>query len=84
MAITVYDLAKHLLDRDPISGDDFEQVGLPMMGGCQTCGASIAAYNASPSRTGYLQCASGCIEGLGFDTVQEAAAFIWPDGHPRG
>ena len=45
-------------------------LGLPFMGGCEICGASIACYNAYPSRTGYLRCKDD-IENLGFATVKE-------------
>jgi hypothetical protein len=53
-----------------INGAEFERVGLPFMGGCQGCGASIAAYNAYPSKSGYLQCRD-CIEGIGFASVED-------------
>lgn len=33
---------------------EFDRLGLPFMGGCQHCGASIAAYNACPGRNGWL------------------------------
>ena len=66
--ITIYDLAEHLLGREPRNGADYEEAGLPIMGGCSVCGACIAAYNACPSRSGYLKCASGCITGDGYDT----------------
>lgn len=57
----------------------FEDVGLPMLGGCQRCGASIVAYNACPSTTGYLMCASGCIDGYGYDTVEQANMALFPE-----
>lgn len=57
-----------------ISGAEFERLGLPMLGGCQGCAASIAAYNAYPSKTGYLQC-KDCIGELGFATVAEFDSF---------
>ena len=61
-----------------ISGAEFHRVGIPMFGGCQRCGASIAAYNAYPSVTGYLQC-EGCIRKDGFKDVEDFEAFISPD-----
>jgi hypothetical protein len=58
-----------------ITGSEFDRVGIPLFGGCLTCGASIAAYNAYPTTTGYLRCA-GCVEsaGDGYETVR---AFEW-------
>lgn len=53
-----------------ISGGEFERVGLPLFGGCEGCGASIAAYNAYPSKTGYIRCGD-CIGDLGFASVEE-------------
>lgn len=54
MPITVLDLALHrgaTADEDgSINGAEFERVGLPICGGCERCEASIAAYNAFPSR----------------------------------
>ena len=47
---------------------DIKDVGLPFFGGCQVCHASIACYNAFPSRTNYLRCRS-CIGDLGFATT---------------
>jgi hypothetical protein len=87
MAITLLQLAEyrgveHTQDGG-ITGGAFMRVGLPMIGGCQRCGATIAAYNASPSKTGYLMCSGGedeggCIDDLGFDTVEEANMFLFP------
>jgi hypothetical protein len=51
------------------SAGEFERLGLPFLGGCCRCEATIACYNACPSQTGYLMCKQ-CIEGHGFETVQ--------------
>jgi hypothetical protein len=77
--ITVLMLAEFILGREARTGQDFADAGLPMLGGCELCGATIAAYNASPSRSGYLRCAEGCIGDLGFDTVEAAAYFLFPE-----
>ena len=53
-----------------ISGDEFYRVGLDIMGGCECCGASIAAYNAYPSASGFWRCAD-CIGDEGFGTVED-------------
>ena len=75
MPVTIMQVAEHILRRPARTGDDFLQAGLPMFGGCQRCEASIAAYNACPSKTGYLQCQQ-CIDDIGFDTVEAALEFM--------
>ena len=74
--ITLFDLAVHRLGLDAentvgLKGDDFEKAGLPMFGGCFRCGATVAAYNACPTKTGYIAC-QGCTDGDGWLSVQEA------------
>jgi hypothetical protein len=49
---------------------DIEAVWLPFFGGCQVCHASIACFNAYPSKSNYLRCRS-CIGDLGFATTDE-------------
>lgn len=75
MAVTVLDVAvgrgAMAVEDGGITGGEFERVGLPMLGGCEVCGASIAAYNAYPSKSGYLRC-RGCVGGIGFENC---AAF---------
>jgi hypothetical protein len=75
--ITVLDLATFRIGRPASTGGDFAEAGLPLFGGCAVCGASVAAYNACPSRSGYLKCASGCIGEDGWDTVEEANRAIF-------
>lgn len=58
---------------------DFEAVGLPMIGGCVRCGACIAAYNASPTSTGYLACTNGCADDIGYKTPDEANRALFPE-----
>jgi predicted nucleic acid-binding Zn-ribbon protein len=67
---------------DSMSGSEIERVGLPFMGGCGACGATIACYNASPSKNGYLMCSEGCIGDSGYDTVEEADAALFPKEKP--
>ena len=73
-SITILDVAKARgVEVDPdgrINMGAFWNVGLDMMGGCEVCEASIAAYNAYPSKSGYWRCRN-CIEDVGFDTVEE-------------
>lgn len=77
-AITVLDVANARgvkATLGGIAGEEFDRVGLPMIGGCCVCQATIAAYNAYPGRNGYLHCAD-CIEADGgFATVEEFEQF---------
>lgn len=76
--VTILDVAKARGVQEGehgISGGEFDRVGLPMMGGCEVCGATVAAYNACPSTTGYLRCRSGCIYEDGFATVEAFEAW---------
>jgi len=74
MSVTVLDVAiARGIQRDErgaYNGAEFHRVGLPILGGCALCGATIAAYNAAPSTSGYLRCANGCIGDEGFPTVE--------------
>ena len=84
MTITILDLAIHrgakVSEDGSINGAEIEKTGLPFMGGCCRCQATIAAYNAAPTTTGYIACASECAEGIGYATVEEANADIFPEG----
>ena len=75
-SITILDVAlARGVNEDNMTMGEFDRVGLPLMGGCQRCGACIAAYNASPSMTGYLMCARGCIDEQGFPSVKAYEAW---------
>lgn len=56
------------------SAAEFERVGFAIVGGCNVCHATIAAYNAYPAKTGYWHC-EDCIGALGFESVEEFEAF---------
>jgi hypothetical protein len=78
-AITILDLARFRgakSEMGAISGSEFERVGLAMMGGCRNCGATIAAYNACPTKSGNWTCLD-CVDGDGFETVEEADKVIF-------
>ena len=77
MPITIAELADYRLGRKASTGQDFIDAELDIMGGCQVCGASLAAYNACPSKTGFWRCANGCIYNEGWETVEEANADIF-------
>jgi hypothetical protein len=76
MPITILQLAEHRGAKPNANGafsaDEIERVGLPFMGGCEVCGATIAAYNACPSKTGYLRCLNDCIGDNGYETCEQA------------
>jgi hypothetical protein len=46
------------------------------MGGCVGCQATLAAYNAHPSTTGFWLCGN-CVDGLGYESVEQANADIF-------
>lgn len=81
-AITVLELAIHLGAKEDSEGGvsfaEIQRVGLSAMGGCEVCGATIAAYNASPCKTGFLRCTSSCTNGHGYETVEEAYVDAFP------
>ena len=77
-AITIADLAKFRLGRDAVSGSDFGEASLPIMGGCEVCYASIAAYNAYPSLSGFIRCAAH-IGDDGWESAEEADAAIFDE-----
>lgn len=72
--ITVMDLAMHRGAQEidgGINASEFWRVGLDIIGGCRRCGASIAAYNAHPTKSGFWAC-SDCVGDDGWDSVEEA------------
>ncbi len=74
MPITILDYVKSAVgDKDLYTAEDCLASGVDIIGGCQICGATIAAYNAYPSTTGYWRCA-GCIGQDGFATVADFTA----------
>ena len=66
MAITILDLT------------EIYKTGLPLLGGCCRCGACVSAYNAYPSKSGYLKCGD-CLGSDGFETVEQANQEIFED-----
>jgi hypothetical protein len=84
MPITIHDLAIHRGmtstsdSPDRFTGGDYANVGLPIMGGCQGCGATIAAYNSYPTTSGYLSC-HDCVGDTGYETAEAANADIFPE-----
>ena len=72
--ITILDLVRAAVgEQDSYSGADHEQAGVAIMGGCWRCGATLASYNAYPSRGGSWAC-DICVQGDGYDTVAEYEA----------
>lgn len=74
MAITVLDLALAYgakPDTDgSISGAQFVVRSLPILSGCQECGARLGPGNAYPSKTGYIRC-HDCLGDLGYATTKD-------------
>jgi hypothetical protein len=79
--ITIQQLATFRIGRDAVNGQDFIDAELPMMGGCEICGATVAAYNSCPSTSGYIRCKNGCICDDGYDTVEEANKDIFDEAN---
>ena len=74
MPITILDYVKSVAgDKDLYTAEDCLACGVDILGGCQGCHATIAAYNAYPSTTGYWRCAD-CIGDDGFATVADFTA----------
>jgi hypothetical protein len=77
MPITILDYVKSVVgDKDFYTTEDCLASGVDVLGGCQRCSATLAAYNAYPSTTGYWRCA-GCIGGDGFATVADFKAHTF-------
>ena len=71
MPITLLDYVKSVVgDKDIYTAEDCLASGVDILGGCQGCHATIAAYNAYPSTSGYWRCAD-CIGDTGFVTVTD-------------
>ena len=74
MPITILDYVKSVVgDKDLYTAEDCLASGVDILGGCQGCGATIAAYNAYPSTCGYWRCAD-CIGDTGYATVADFTA----------
>ena len=71
MPITILDYVKSIVGEKPdYTADDFYRNGVDLLGGCEGCHATIAAYNAYPSKSGYWRCAD-CIGNDGYATVTD-------------
>jgi hypothetical protein len=72
MAVTILEVGRHLKPSlgDEFNAGEFESTGLPFMGGCEICAATVACYNSYPSKSGFIRCRD-CIGDEGFDTVKE-------------
>lgn len=81
MSVTILEIARELgveSNDGVVNAAEIMKWGLPFMGGCQHCAATIACYNAAPTSTGMLQCVE-CADGngVGYATVDEAIAAIY-------
>jgi hypothetical protein len=79
--ITALDLACYRLGKQPgssITMEECEQhAKIPFFGGCARCAASIACYNAYPTRFGYWLCDDCIAPGEGWSDVHEANRDIF-------
>lgn len=74
--ITILDLVRaHCGDQDSYSANDHYDAGYEIMGGCAGCQATLASYNAYPTRSGYWSCVDCVPEGEGFDSIEDFTAF---------
>jgi hypothetical protein len=81
MPITILDYVKSRIgEKDSYSAEDFNSTGVDIMGGCEGCVATLAAYNAYPSRSGYWRCAD-CVGSTGFATVEDFINFDADGAH---
>lgn len=78
MSITILNLALAWgakKDEDgSITMSEFDRLGLPFFAGCQHCFASLAAYNAYPTRNCFISCAE-CVQDTGFKTAEDFTAW---------
>jgi len=78
MAITILEAARARgLEENPdgsITAGALADVGFPILGGCASCEASIAAYNAHPGRGGFWLCGD-CVGDDGFETTEAFEAW---------
>jgi hypothetical protein len=75
MPITILEYVKSVVgDKDLYTAEDCLASGVDIIGGCQTCHATIAAHNAYPSTSGYWRCAD-CIDQDGFATIADFENF---------
>jgi len=86
MAITILDLAIYRGAKPDAQGNydgaELARVGLPILAGCEVCGATLSAANAAPSMSGYTRCASSCIGGAGWDSAADANRDIFDGQMP--
>lgn len=79
--VTIHELALYRLglptSTSELNGAQFEEAGLAILGGCEVCGATLAAYNACPAKTGYWRCMNDCIGSEGWTDVREANMEIF-------
>ena len=72
--ITILDFVRAKVgDKECYDVPDHHFAGVQIIGGCAGCHATIASYNAYPSKSGYW-CCEDCIGDDGFSTVAEFEA----------
>ena len=80
--ISMLDLALHrgvqADEYERIPASEFTRVGIATLGGCAVCHATIAVYNAYPSKSGFWKCGD-CIGDSGWDNIVEANNQIFDE-----
>lgn len=70
-----FDLNPALREKPSVNGEDLGRLGLSLLGGCYSCGASMAAYNAHLGRNGFWRCSDCSDEDNAFTTPAEFYQF---------
>lgn len=82
MSVTIAQITRKVLGKsadESLSMADTSAVGLPFMGGCYCCEATIHAGLMYPTKKGLVVC-QACIEDestFGFETTEEALEFMF-------
>jgi hypothetical protein len=76
MPVTIMQLAESVVGHEAVRRDEYEEIGLPVFGGCELCHAPLGYFNAHPSRSGYIRCRD-CISDLGWESVEEAVSDVF-------
>jgi hypothetical protein len=85
-AITVHDVAVAWGAQPQADGaylgSEYLDRDLPILAGCEECGATLAPYNAYPSVSGYIRCAD-CLGDGGYESARAFEADLDRPGRIR-
>lgn len=75
--ITLFEYVAHIVgQKDSYTLADHNEAGVPMIGGCVDCHATVGSYNACPTKRGFLACAEHTDPSDGFATVLELHSWM--------